>query len=77
MVISAGKFKAQCLKLMDLVKETNEHIIITKRGIPVAQLVPLDSDKNTPIFGRLKGCVVEEGDIISPIEEAWNAENGK
>ncbi|WP_420617714.1 type II toxin-antitoxin system Phd/YefM family antitoxin [Candidatus Poriferisocius sp.] len=38
--ISAGEFKAKCLKLMDEVNETGIPIVITKRGTPVSRLVP-------------------------------------
>jgi prevent-host-death family protein len=40
MQISAVKFKATCLKLIDRVAETGEPIIITKRGKVLARLVP-------------------------------------
>ena len=39
MEISAGEFKAKCLKLMNQVANTREPIIITKRGRPVAARV--------------------------------------
>lgn len=77
MKIAAGKFKAQCLKLMDRVKKNRERIIITKRGQPVAQLVPFDEEQPQDIFGALRGLVLEEGDILSPLEETWEAESGE
>ncbi len=40
--IPAGEFKAKCLKLMDQVRESGKEIVITKRGKPVAKLVPLE-----------------------------------
>ena len=57
MVISAGKFKARCLKLMDQVNETHETITITKRGRPVAKLVPHSEEKSTRVLGYMKGLV--------------------
>ena len=42
--ISAAQFKAECLKLMDLVEKTREPIVITKHGRPVAQLAPISTD---------------------------------
>ena len=39
-VIIASEFKAKCLKIMDEVTATGEPAIITKHGVPVAQLVP-------------------------------------
>src|SRR5579859_3298404 len=52
----AGKFKAQCLKLMDEVRDRHCEIVITKRGKPVAKLVPFE-DKRPDIFGYMKGTV--------------------
>jgi len=65
--ISAGAFKAQCLKLMDQVGATGEPIIITKRGVPVAQLGPVGGPPGK-LFGSLRGKVRIVGDIVSPID---------
>jgi len=76
MTVPAGRFKAQCLSLIDQVNRTHQVITITKRGKPVARLVPLEAEKPRKLFGYLKGHVVEEGDIVSPTGEAWEAERG-
>jgi prevent-host-death family protein len=70
----AGEFKARCLKVMDQVRATREPVIITKRGRPVAKLVPADR-RNDDIFGRLKGVIEIVGDIESPVvaPEEWEA----
>lgn len=70
--MKAGQFKAECLKVMDRVKRTRRKIVITKRNIPVAQIVPLE-EKEISGFGRLKGTVHIKGDIIEPINEGWDA----
>jgi prevent-host-death family protein len=70
--IQAGKFKAQCLAMLDQVAQTNETLVITKHGKPVAKVLPFDNDKEcseTP----LKGLATFIGDIISPIEDEWEA----
>ncbi len=72
--IKAGKFKAECLKIMDRVKRTHKKIIITKRNIPIAKLVPLE-EKEKKFFGKLKGTVHFKGNIIAPIDEVWNADS--
>jgi prevent-host-death family protein len=71
--IAAGEFKAKCLALLDEVSEQREEIVITKRGTPVARLVPID---NAPlkIFGRMAGTFEITGDIVGPIEEEWDAD---
>lgn len=55
--VSATDFKAQCLALMDEVAETGKELTITKRGKPVAKLVPVHTKVQLPIFGALKGRI--------------------
>jgi prevent-host-death family protein len=62
MEITAARFKAQCLKLMDMVAQTNQPLPITKRGKPVARLVPVPPQETRPVIGFLKRYVVEEAD---------------
>jgi prevent-host-death family protein len=65
--IAAGEFKARCLTLMEDVRSTRQPLVITKRGKPVAKLVPADDDKDD-FIGRLEGVIRIVGDIESPIE---------
>lgn len=69
----AGKFKAQCLALMDEVSKGKGEIVITKRGKPVAKLVPYEAT-HKDIFGYAKGTVTIHGDIVGPIGEIWEAD---
>jgi prevent-host-death family protein len=71
--ISAAEFKARCLELMDEVAVSGKPIIVTKRGKPVAQLGPVVSKPRT-LFGYLQGRAEILGDIIAPIDVAWDAE---
>lgn len=70
--MAAGEFKAKCLKLMDQVNETHVPITITKHGVPIAKLVPVD-DFPRSLFGIQQGSLTIKGDIISPIDESWDA----
>jgi prevent-host-death family protein len=70
--IPAGEFKAKCLKLLDEVAEKRETLVITKRGKPVAEIRPIQ-DERQPFVGSMKGSVVWMGDIISPIDVEWEA----
>ncbi|MGH6886040.1 MAG: type II toxin-antitoxin system Phd/YefM family antitoxin [Geminicoccales bacterium] len=73
--IPAGEFKARCLKLMDQVRATRRPIVITKRGKPVARLVPMEEELPS-IFGRMRGTVTIHGDIVGPTGEEWHAQKG-
>ncbi|MGO8790204.1 MAG: type II toxin-antitoxin system Phd/YefM family antitoxin [Terriglobia bacterium] len=72
--ISAGTFKTHCLSIMEDVRATRHPVLITKRGRPVAKLVPVDTGRDD-FIGRLEGVVKIVGDIESPIEplESWEA----
>ncbi|MGH9383116.1 MAG: type II toxin-antitoxin system Phd/YefM family antitoxin [Vicinamibacterales bacterium] len=69
--IAAGKFKDQCLKTLDEVARTRTAVVITKRGRPVAKLVPCPSaaGKRSPVGSVLK----ETGDPFGT-GESWNAD---
>jgi prevent-host-death family protein len=64
--LPAGAFKARCLAIMDEVQAKREAIVITKRGKPVAKLVPVEKEKDD-IFGFMKGKLTVLGDVVSPI----------
>lgn len=68
-VVPAGRFKAECLALLDRVEQTGEPVVVTKRGRPVAEVVPIRAKKLT-----LKGSVTFRGDIVGPILDAWDLE---
>lgn len=71
--IKASEFKAKCLHIMDEVAETGEPVVITKKGVPITELIPARR-KPKRIFGSMKGSVKYMGDIISPIDVEWEAE---
>ena len=75
MDIPATVFKAQCLKLMDEAARTGQPVVISKRGVPVAQLVPMPPHSRS-LFGYMKNTVLIKGDIMAPINEEWSALSG-
>lgn len=69
--IPAGRFKAQCLRLLDEVAETGETIVVTKRGKPVAKVEPIEEPPS------LKGSVVylvDDAELLFSTGETWEAE---
>ena len=71
--IKASEFKAKCLALFDEVAEKGTTYVVTKRGKPVARVVPTTTDEE-PGLERLKGTVKILGDIVSPAvpESDWD-----
>ena len=73
--IPAGKFKPECLRLMDLVNETGEEIVITKRNRPVAMLVPVPDEEVRPFVGRSRGVIhASREELMQPIGEDWEVD---
>ena len=66
-VVGAAEFKAKCLRLINEMREDRESVTITKRGRPVAVLVPAPrSDEDTSIIGALSGSVLAYDDPFLP-----------
>ena len=74
MQIAAGEFKTHCLGLMEKVRTHRQTVVITKRGKPIAKLVPFEEGQPAPIFGFLRGHASVSGDIVAPTGETWNAD---
>ena len=61
-IMAAAKFKEQCLALLDEVDP--EGILVTKRGRPVAKLIPVERGGKA-LLGCLKGKIKVKGAILS------------
>lgn len=73
--MAAGEFKTHCLRVMDQVQRDREAVVITKKGKPVAKLVPVETDAHRSVFGCLAEDFEIVGDILSPVfgAEDWEA----
>lgn len=69
-VIAAGEFKAKCLAVLDDVANGGQSVLVTKRGRPVARVVPVVEESPRSLLGS----VLYQGDLVSPIGEVWDAE---
>jgi len=70
----AGEFKARCWSVMDDVNAKGEPALSTKRGTPVAKVVP-DASRKQSLFGFMAGESKIVGDIESAVVrlEQWEA----
>lgn len=64
--LPAGEFKSKCLAILDEVEARGSTVVITKRGRPVARVVPLARAHG------LRGSLVHEEDLLAPIDVAWD-----
>jgi prevent-host-death family protein len=81
--ISASEFKAKCLDILDRIRSRDlERVVVTKRGVPVAVLVPppAEAGEVERLHGFLRGsAVVPPGfDLTAPTaDEAFAADGGE
>ena len=68
-LVPAGEFKAKCLALFDEVETRGRSFVVTKRGRPVARIIPLPTGKPS----SLRGTLLHEEDLLAPIEVEWDA----
>ncbi len=72
--MTISKFKATCLAVLERVRKTGEPLLITKHGMPIAQVLPapLPEPKDTSAFGCMAGTAKEVEDILEPLPaEDW------
>lgn len=70
--MNVSEFKAKCLKLVDELEP--EGLVLTKRGTPIARIVPIRQRGSAHLVGRMKGRVEVLGDIFST-GERWDAQS--
>lgn len=67
---SISQFKAHALSIVQAVHDTGDKVVVTKRGKPLVQVMPYQADElEGPPIGRLKGTLVHEDDLVTPLSE--------
>ena len=81
--VPAGAFKQGCLAILDDVARTHREVVITKRGKPVARVVPVISDRQreAELLATLRGrarMLVSEDEFLKPLtrEAGWRLGKG-
>ncbi len=72
--ITVSRLKAELLSIIDQIQASNNTVIITRHGKPVAELKPVMEGRPFPVAGKLLGSIVEESDIVTPLGSGiWNS----
>jgi prevent-host-death family protein len=72
--MAISQFKAHALRIISQIAQDHEPMIITKRGKPLARILPYEETPSLPQPGRLADTLVFEEDIVSPLgEDMWEA----
>ena len=72
--VAVSEFKAHCLRLVDEVARQGRGIVVTKRGRPIARLVPIGKVGPTQTLARLRGTLIG-GDTVGDFDTGmlWEA----
>jgi prevent-host-death family protein len=74
--ISASKFKATCLGVLEKVRKSGRPVVVTKFGKPIVEVIPARlSKRGSDWIGSMEGTCQIVGDIVGPIidESEWEA----
>jgi len=73
--LSISQFKATCLAALERVRRTGQPLLVTRRGIPVAQVVPPPpAERAASAFGAMAEQAEELEDIVAPLPQGdWEA----
>lgn len=76
--VPASAVKNAWHEYLDRVSRERQEVVVTRYGRPVAKLVPIEPAEGAvaprSIVGWLRGWATEVGDIVSPVDEAWDAD---
>jgi antitoxin (DNA-binding transcriptional repressor) of toxin-antitoxin stability system len=74
--IDAAVFEADCLRILDEVARNGESVMVTRRGCPIAEIVPVDRRKRRSIIGAMRGTVLRCDHPFHPAIEPteWQAQ---
>jgi prevent-host-death family protein len=72
--VAISELKAHCLRLVGEVARRRHELVITKRGKPIARVVPLEELSGDEVLDGLRGTVVG-GDCVEDFDTGvvWEA----
>lgn len=74
--IAISEFKATCLAVLERVRVTGRAVVVTKRGVPVARVVPpVAVSGDASWLGSMRDSAKIVGDLVAPVAPAdeWEA----
>lgn len=77
--IAISEFKATCLAVLERVRRTGTPVLITRRGKPIAEIVPPSlASAGSGWLGAMRGSATVTGDLVAPAADAdgWEVLGG-
>ena len=73
--IAISEFKAKCLSLLEEVSKTKTPLRVTRRGKPLADVIPASPEaEERSWIGSMSGSIEIVGEIVSPVIEIEDIE---
>ncbi len=69
--LSIAEAKARFSSVISGVQQQRNPVTILRRGVPVAEIIPIGERKPSSGFGWMRGSVQEQGDIVGPTGIEW------
>ena len=69
--IAISKFKATCLEVLERVRKTRKAVLVTRFGVPVAEVTPPSISKpKGDWLGSMAGTARIKGDLVAPAADS-------
>ena len=73
--VAISEFKAKCLALLDEVDKTKVSLRVTRRGRPIAEVIPASPNmEERNWLGSMSDSMEIAGDVVSPVIEIQEIE---
>ena len=74
-VVAISEFKAKCLALLEDVDKTKIPLLVTRRGRPIAEVIPTSPNmEERDWLGSMSDITEITGDVVSPVIEIQEIE---
>jgi prevent-host-death family protein len=71
--VTTSELKARCAEIVSRVERQRTPVLLTRRGRPVARIVPIEESGVADLFGFARGSIAVVGDVVAPTGIAWEA----
>jgi prevent-host-death family protein len=73
--VTATELKIRCAEVLERVTVEHRAVTVTKRGKPVARIIPITADAPSSLVGYARGGIKVTGDLLAPLDVDWEAAN--
>jgi prevent-host-death family protein len=71
--VTATELKVRCAEVLERVIVEHRTVTVTRRGKPVARIMPIADEPAGSLVGYARGGVTVTGDLLAPLDVEWEA----